>query len=95
MELYRATGLLFFYTPTSGKLKRGILVAPCPSVQPSVRLWTESMSALYLQQYLPDPFHIYTSYQATSVGVSHVICFFFFFFFKIKEFEFLAISLNL
>ena len=30
------------------------------------------MSALYLQQYSPDPFHIYTSHQATSEGVSHV-----------------------
>ena len=29
-------------------------------------------SALYLQQYSLDPFHIYTSYQATSEGVSCV-----------------------
>ena len=28
------------------------------------------VSTLYLQQNLPDPFHIYTSYQATSEGVS-------------------------
>ena len=27
---------------------------------------------MYLQQYSPDPFYIYTSYQATSEGVSHV-----------------------
>ena len=27
------------------------------------------LSTLYLQQYLADPFHIYTSYQATSEGV--------------------------
>ena len=26
----------------------------------------------YLQQYSPDPFRIYTSYRATSAGVSHV-----------------------
>ena len=37
----------------------------CPSVDRIV-------SALYLQQYLPDPFHIHTSYQATSGGVLHV-----------------------
>ena len=37
----------------------------CPSVDRIV-------SALYLQQYLSDPFHIYTSYQATSEGVSLV-----------------------
>ena len=30
------------------------------------------VSTLYLLQYLPDPFHIYTSYQATSEGVSCV-----------------------
>ena len=36
----------------------------CPSVDRIV-------SALYLQQYSPDPFHICTSYQATS-GVSRV-----------------------
>ena len=37
------------------------------SFSPSVRLWTE-----LCPQYLPDPFHMYTSYQATSEGVSHV-----------------------
>ena len=37
----------------------------CPSVDRIV-------SALYLQQYSLDPFHICTSYQATSEGVSHV-----------------------
>ena len=31
------------------------------------------MSALYLQQYLSDPFHICTSYQATCEGVSRVM----------------------
>ena len=31
------------------------------------------VSALYLQQYLSDPFHICTSYQATWEGVSCVI----------------------
>ena len=33
------------------------------------------VSALYLPQYSPDPFHIYTSHQASSEGVSHVKCF--------------------
>ena len=32
------------------------------------------VSSLYLQQYLLDPFHIYTFYQATLEGMSHVIC---------------------
>ena len=48
----------------------GILVSPCPfvplSICPSVHQSTESWSALYLQQYSPDPFYIYTSNQATS-----------------------------
>ena len=42
--------------PASKKLKGGILVSPCPSVDRIV-------SALYLQQYSLDPFHICTSYQ--------------------------------
>ena len=33
------------------------------------RLWTKSCPLLSLLQYLPDPFHIYTSYQAPSKGV--------------------------
>ena len=48
------------------------------------------VSALYLPQYSPDPFYIYTSYQATTEGVSRVK-----FFFKIQKFEILANSLNL
>ena len=43
----------------------------CPSIHPSVCLWTESY-LLYLPQYLPDPFPIYTSYQPTSEGMQHV-----------------------
>ena len=39
------------------------------SIHPSVCL---SASALYLQQYLSDRFHICTSYQATSEGVSYI-----------------------
>ena len=43
------------------------------SLRPSVHLWTEScLLCMYPQQFLLDPFHIYTSYQATSKGVWHV-----------------------
>ena len=38
-----------------------------------VRLWTEIVSAPYLQQYSSDPFHICTSYQATSEDVLRVM----------------------
>ena len=47
-------------------LRMGILVSPCLSVDRIV-------SALYLQEYSSDPFHICTSYQATSEGVSRVM----------------------
>ena len=40
-----------------------------PSVHPSFQ---HSVSALYCLQFWLDPFHILTSYQATSEGVSHV-----------------------
>ena len=47
-----------------------IFLSPCPSVCPSVHLSVDRIvSALYLQQYSSDPFHICTSYQATSEGV--------------------------
>ena len=55
--------------PASTKLKggyTGITLSVCPSVDRIV-------SALYLQQYSSDPFHICTSYQATSEGVSLVM----------------------
>ena len=55
--------------PASTKLiggYTGITLSVCPSVDRIV-------SALYLQQYSSDPFHINTSYQATSEGVSHVM----------------------
>ena len=41
------------------------------------------VSTLYLPQYKPDPFHIYTSYQPTSGGVSHA-------FFLIKKIRIFA-----
>ena len=59
------------------KLKGDILLSHCPSVDRIV-------SALYLQQYLPDPFHICSSYQATSEDV-----------FKFKKNEILANCLNM
>ena len=43
-----------------------VRLSVCPSVDRIV-------SALYLQQYSSDPFHICTSYQATSEGVSRVM----------------------
>ena len=57
------------YTPASTKFRGGILVSPCPSVCSSV---DTTVSALYLQQYLSDPFYICSSYQVTSEGVSRV-----------------------
>ena len=42
----------------------------CLPVCPSLRLSVNKIvSALYLPQYLPDPFHISTTHQATSAGV--------------------------
>ena len=62
------------YPPLQRSWKGGILVSPCPSVRPSVCPSVDRIvSALYLQQYSSDPFHICTSYQATSEGVSHVM----------------------
>ena len=63
--------------PTSTKLKAGytgITLSVCPSVRPSVCPSVDKIvSALYLQQYSLDPFHICTSYQATKEGVSRVM----------------------
>ena len=54
--------------------KGGILVSPFPSVRPSICPSVDRiLSALYLQQYLPDPFLMYTSYQATSECVLQVM----------------------
>ena len=57
------------YTPRFNEVDRGytgITLSVCPSVDRIV-------SALYLQEYSSDPFHICTSYQATSEGVSLVM----------------------
>ena len=59
----------FIIPPASTKLKggyTGFTLSVCPSVDRMV-------SALYLQQYSLNPFHICTSYQATSEGVSRVM----------------------
>ena len=58
----------YFYTASS-KLKggyTGFTLSNCLSVDSIV-------SALYLQQYLSDPFHICTPYQATSEGVLRIM----------------------
>ena len=58
------------------KLLQGKLVSLRPSVPvgPSVCPSVDRiLSALYLQQYSSDPFHICTSYQASSEGVSLVM----------------------
>ena len=78
-----ASFLVIIIHPASTKLIGGILVSPCPSVRPSVQpshcpFVDRIMSTLYLQQYSPNPFHIYTSYQTTSEGVLHTKYFFFF-----------------
>ena len=75
----------YYYTPRFNEVERGVYwyhlvrLSVCPSVDRIV-------SALYLQQYSSDAFHICTSYQATSEGVSRVMSRF-----KIQKFEILAI----
>ena len=51
----------------------GFTLSVCPSVRPSVRPSVDRIvSALYLPKHYTDLFHIYTSYQPTSEGVSRV-----------------------
>ena len=77
------------YTPRFNEVERGVYwyhlvrLSVCLSVDRIV-------SALYLQQYSSDPFHICISYQATSEGVSRVMPVS-----KFKNFEVLANLLNL
>ena len=61
-----------FNSEICGQVMQYSFVNPPPSVDRIV-------SALYPQQYLPNLFHIYTFYHATSEGVLHVK-----FFFKLK-----------
>ena len=78
-----------YYTPRFNEVERGVYwfhlvrLSVCPSVDRIV-------SALYLQQYSSDPFHICTSYQATSEDVSRVMVVS-----KFKKKLILANSLNL
>ena len=66
---------LLIIPPCFNEVERGVYwfhhvcLSVCPSLCPSL---DRIVSALYLQQYLLDPFHIYTSYQAISEAVSHV-----------------------
>ena len=56
----------FIIPPASTKLKgwfTGFTLSVCPSVDRIV-------STLYIQQYLSDPFHICTCYQAAREGVA-------------------------
>ena len=80
--------LLTYYTPRFNDVERGgILVSPCPSVGPSVCPSVDRIvSALYLQQYSLDPFHICTSNFRRCAACN--VCL------KIKKFEILANSLN-
>ena len=73
---------LWLYPTLQRSWKGGVLVSPCPSVHLSIRpsvclsvcpFVDRIVSALYLEQYSSDPFHICTSYQATSEGVLHVM----------------------
>ena len=76
------------YIPVPTKLKGGKLVSPCPSVRPSVSSSVyRIVSAMHLQQHLLNAFHICTSYQTTSEGVSRIKF--------VPKFEILAKSLNL
>ena len=66
----------------------GLIIPPLNEVEGGYTVFTLSicpsvdriLSGLYLLQYSLDPFNIYTSYQATSEGVSPVKFFFVFFF---------------
>ena len=69
---YLSSQELTHYTPRFNEVERGVYwfhlvrLPVCPSVDRIV-------SAPCLQQYSLDPFHICTSYQATSEGVSRVM----------------------
>ena len=65
---------MIYYTVRFNEVEKGgILVSRRPSICPSVRpSLDKTVAALYLPQYWLDAFHICTSYQATSEGVSRV-----------------------
>ena len=63
--------LFCFIIPRSWK--GGMLVSRHPFVCPSICLWTKSWPlCIFHNTYLPDPFHICTSYQGTSESVCSV-----------------------
>ena len=70
------------YSVFQNRLRRGVYWFHCLSVRPSSVSPSVNriVSAVYLQQYSPDPFDIYASYQATS-DVSY-------FFSKLKNLNF-------
>ena len=57
------------YTPLHNKVVGVILVSLCPSVRPSI---PHLVSAPQHLQFWLNPFHIFTNYQSTSEGVSHI-----------------------
>ena len=57
------------YTGFASSVSLSVRLSVRPSVRPSV---DKIVSALYLPKYSPDPFHMCTSYQATSEGVCRV-----------------------
>ena len=64
---------LFILPASLDEVEDGAQVSPSPSV----RLFMDRIvPTLYLPRYLPGLFLIYTSYQPTSEGVSHVVLFF-------------------
>ena len=69
--------IILIIPPASTKLiggYTGITLSVCPSVRLSICPSVDRIvSALYLQEYSLDPFHICTSYQATSEGVLRVM----------------------
>ena len=72
--------LVGFLYPPFNEVDRGVYwyhlvrLSVCPSVRLSVCPSVDRIvSALYLQEYSSDPFHICTSYPATSEGVSRVM----------------------
>ena len=78
-----------YYTHRTTKLLGGY-IGFTPSVRPSVRPFVPHsypLCSAYSSEFWLDPFHIYTAYQATSEGVSHVKF--------IAKFEFLAFFKNL
>ena len=67
--IFKAHKLVEWRTRTAILVTPSVPPSACLSVCPSV---DKIVSALYPAQYQPDPFHVYTSYQAISEDVSHL-----------------------